>query len=150
MKLANAYDVKCIDFAQEALEQVDFLITDDLQSLSEEERACVKENDGVLCVLQNPMLENHMNGKATALNKLRYSLNFCQLLNHEEMVFQSVGEEELHFLAPEAQILIVDDNEMNLKVAKGLLEPFQMQIDVAVNGKEAVQMVQEKSTILFS
>ncbi|MBO5209663.1 MAG: response regulator [Lachnospiraceae bacterium] len=144
VKLANAYDVKCIDFAQEALEQVDFLITDDLQSLSEEERACVKENDSVLCVLQNPMLENHMNGKATALNKPVYSLNFCQLLNHEEMVFQSVGEEELHFLAPEAQILIVDDNEMNLKVAKGLLEPFQMQIDVAVNGKEAVQMVQEK------
>ena len=33
---------------------------------------------------------------------------------------------------------------MNLKVAKGLLAPFQMQIDVAVNGKEAVNMVQEK------
>ena len=29
-------------------------------------------------------------------------------------------------------ILVVDDNEMNLKVAKGLLAPFQMQIDVAV------------------
>ncbi len=144
VKLVNTYEIKCIDFAQETLEQVDFLITDDLKTLSEEERACVKENDGVLCVLQNPMLENHMNGKATVLNKPVYSLNFCQLLNHEEMVFQSVGEEELHFLAPEAQILIVDDNEMNLKVAKGLLEPFQMQIDVALNGKEAVQMVKEK------
>ena len=143
-KLASVYEIKCIDFTQDALEKVDFLITDAVETLSEEERAWVKEPDGVLCLLQNPMIENHMNGKAMILNKPVYSLNFCQLLNHEEMVFKSADEEELHFIAPQASILIVDDNEMNLKVAKGLLEPFQMQIDFAVNGKEAVQRVEEK------
>lgn len=143
-RLAGNYGIKWIDFAEQALEKVDFLITDDANTLTEEERDLVKEPDGVLCILQNPMLENHISGKATILNKPVYSLNFCQLVNREEMVFGNTNEEELHFVAPQASILIVDDNEMNRKVAKGLLEPFQMQIDVAVHGKEAVQMVQEK------
>ena len=90
------------------------------------------------------MIENITDRNVTILNKPLYSLNFCQLLNHEEMTFKSAAEEELHFIAPKARILVVDDNEMNLKVAKGLLEPFQMQIDTAQNGKEALLMVQEK------
>ncbi len=50
----------------------------------------------------------------------------------------------MNFIAPQAQILIVDDNEMNLKVAKGLLQPLQMNIDTASSGKMAIEMVQEK------
>ena len=46
-----------------------------------------------------------------------------------------------NFIAPNAYILLVDDNEINIKVAKALLEPFKMKIDIAVNGKEAVNMV---------
>ena len=52
--------------------------------------------------------------------------------------------EDITFTAPSATILVVDDNEMNLKVAKGLLEPLKMNIETAENGKEAVRMVQEK------
>lgn len=50
----------------------------------------------------------------------------------------------MNFTAPQAQILIVDDNEMNLKVAKGLLQPLQMNIDTASSGKTALEMVQTK------
>lgn len=50
----------------------------------------------------------------------------------------------LNFVAPEAKILLVDDNEMNLKVAKGLLAPLQMQIDTAENGKQALDMIGNK------
>ena len=53
-------------------------------------------------------------------------------------------DENMNFTAPEAKILVVDDNEMNRKVAVGLLEPFQMQIDLADNGKKALVMIQEK------
>ena len=53
-------------------------------------------------------------------------------------------EESKNFTAPQASILVVDDNEMNRKVAKGLMAPYQMQIDMAEDGKQAVEMVQRK------
>ena len=143
-QLTDTYSVKWVDGEEIAEVKVDFLITDEPTSISKEERSRLEEENGVLCVLQNPMVENLSNRKGTILNKPLYSLNFCQLLNREELTFKSEAEEEMHFTAPQANILVVDDNEMNLKVAKGLLAPFQMQIDVALNGKEAVAMVQEK------
>ena len=48
------------------------------------------------------------------------------------------------FTVPNARILLVDDNEINREVAKALMEPFEMQIDVAHNGKEALEMVQKE------
>ena len=63
----------------------------------------------------------------------------------EDMVWKLEAEEEVvNFKAPKARILLVDDNEINRKVAIGLLEPLQMQIDTAVNGKNALAMIQEK------
>ncbi len=53
-------------------------------------------------------------------------------------------EQLMSFTAPDARILVVDDNELNLKVAAGLMEPVNMQIDTADNGKRALEMVQHK------
>ena len=145
IRLAATYRVECVDFSCMPFEQVDFVITDNRKSLSEEERKQLEEGAGRICLLRNPMKEDRSYKNVTILNKPVYSLNFCQLINHEELVFQSRSEEALHFIAPEAKILIVDDNEMNLKVAKGLLEPFKMQMDFARDGKEALEMVQENS-----
>lgn len=50
-------------------------------------------------------------------------------------------EAECLFIAPEAHILLVDDNELNLVVAKELLKPLRMQIDTSENGLQAVKMV---------
>lgn len=52
-------------------------------------------------------------------------------------------EAECLFIAPEAHILLVDDNELNLVVAKELLKPLRMQIDTAENGLQAVKMVRD-------
>ena len=40
--------------------------------------------------------------------------------------------------------MIVDDNEMNRKVALGLLAPLKMQMDTAENGKQALDMICSK------
>lgn len=48
---------------------------------------------------------------------------------------------KMNFTLSKAHILLVDDNEMNIKVTKALLAPFKMCIDTASNGKEAVDMV---------
>lgn len=54
------------------------------------------------------------------------------------------SENVLNFTAPQAKIIVVDDNEMNCKVAKGLLAPLKMQIDTAENGKQALDMIRSK------
>ena len=50
----------------------------------------------------------------------------------------------MNFTAPEASILVVDDNEINLEITVELLEPLQMQIDIADSGKRALQMIKKK------
>ncbi len=44
------------------------------------------------------------------------------------------------FEAPDARVLIVDDNEMNLTVAKKLLRATKVQIETARNGEECLEM----------
>ena len=144
LQLAGSYQVECVDSTEIEGRNIAFLITDDINSVSVQERKQLDKMKAGLCLLQNSMTEQCTEKNVTVLNKPLYNLNFCQLLNHEQIIFTSVAEEEMHFIAPKAKILIADDNEMNLKVAKGLLEPFKMQIDTAQNGKEALQMVQQK------
>ena len=57
-------------------------------------------------------------------------------------------EAECLFIAPEAHILLVDDNELNLVVAKELLKPLRMQIDTAENGLQAVKMVRDRKSVV--
>lgn len=57
---------------------------------------------------------------------------------------EPVKEESLLFSAPQAQILVVEDNEINRNVAVGLLEPLGIKIDLAENGKEALSMIPVK------
>ena len=46
---------------------------------------------------------------------------------------------ERRFSAPEARILIVDDNEMNLEVEKKLLDDTDMTVDTAQSGAQALE-----------
>ena len=64
--------------------------------------------------------------------------------------YRTESENALNFTAPRAKILIVDDNEMNRKVALGLLEPLRMQMDTAEDGKQALQKIkEEKYDLIF-
>lgn len=48
------------------------------------------------------------------------------------------------FIAPEAHILVVDDNEMNLRVIEGLLRPYQIKITTCLSGAEALKKIESK------
>ena len=50
------------------------------------------------------------------------------------------GKYEAGFTAPEARILIVDDNQMNLEVEKKLLEDTKISIDTVLSGEEALAL----------
>lgn len=47
------------------------------------------------------------------------------------------------FRAPEARILAVDDNQINLTIVKGLLRRTDIKVDVAPNGYDCLDMVKE-------
>ncbi|MEG1569365.1 MAG: ATP-binding protein, partial [Oscillospiraceae bacterium] len=44
---------------------------------------------------------------------------------------------------PFVKILLVDDNEVNVQVANGLLTPYYMQVDCAFSGAKAIDMIKE-------
>jgi signal transduction histidine kinase/DNA-binding NarL/FixJ family response regulator/HPt (histidine-containing phosphotransfer) domain-containing protein len=54
-----------------------------------------------------------------------------------------IENQGVRFIAPDARVLVVDDIEINLDVAEGLLSPYKMVIDRAAGGLESVQMVQK-------
>ena len=68
------------------------------------------------------------------------------ILNHKNLYvdYDPSQKQEFTFIAPEAEVLIVDDNEVNLSVAAGLMKPLQMNIETAFGGKEAIEKISQK------
>ena len=63
--------------------------------------------------------------------------------NMEFMTKGSVQQRKKYkqsFEAPDARVLVVDDNEMNLLVAKKLLRDTKIQVDLAKSGKECLEL----------
>jgi len=80
-----------------------------------------------------------------------YSVNIANVLNnvssdglyHEKIL-------SIKFTAPTANILIVDDISTNLRVAKELMAPYNMNIQTCLSGPEAIQLVSNnKFDIVF-
>lgn len=51
---------------------------------------------------------------------------------------------ERSFVAPEARILLVDDNEINLMVEENLIKQTKVMVDTAASGKEALALLETK------
>ena len=84
---------------------------------------------------------------------------FTVILDQEVIDDTGIGELEIHttesladnkeryrhlFEAPEARILVVDDNEMNLVVFEKLLTATRVQVDTARSGEECLEKTQTK------
>ena len=79
------------------------------------------------------------------LRKPLFALNIAMILNGEEMhLDDKEADQDFDFIAPEAKVLIVDDNAVNLTVAEGLLEPLKMQVDTADGGKDAIDKISKE------
>lgn len=98
------------------------------------------------------VLTNYRSVRAYDLPNLRvvkkplYILGLANIFNGKEdnAAFSLMEAEDFDFVAPTAEILVVDDNAINLTVAKGLMNPLEMKIDTALSGKDAVLMVTDK------
>jgi signal transduction histidine kinase/CheY-like chemotaxis protein len=67
------------------------------------------------------------------------SINMAAAFNNEDEIYEKDEEIFLTFRAPDARVLLVDDIYTNLTVARGLLKPFDMQVDLAAGGEEAIE-----------
>ena len=82
----------------------------------------------------------------SALAMPAYSISVANVLNgvSESYYYSDNEKSTAMFVAPDARILIVDDITTNLKVAKGLLMPYQMKVELRKSGKEAIEAVKSE------
>jgi CheY-like chemotaxis protein len=81
-----------------------------------------------------------------------HAISIANVLNdiEEKTQYHEAIESAIRFIAPTANVLVVDDIATNLKVAEGLMTPYRMQIDVAQSGKNAIALVKNnKYDIIF-
>lgn len=67
----------------------------------------------------------------------------CEYSKNKKVV--EVKQFVIDFTAPEANVLVVDDNKVNLRVATGLLKKFGIVPDLVDNGPDSVDMIRRRS-----
>ena len=75
-----------------------------------------------------------------------HSISIADILNGVSDNFSYSENNELivKFSAPDARVLVVDDININLMVAEGLLMYYKMKIDLCNSGLEAIEMLKSK------
>ena len=71
-----------------------------------------------------------------------HCVSVANAINESGLEYHERRGVDVRFSAPDARILLVDDIHTNLKVAEGLLAPYNIQIDVSSNGLDSVSRIQ--------
>ena len=112
---------------------------------SEEAEEYVKSHPDITAVLIISFFEDikYDIPNLLVIKKPLFALNIAVLLNNEELKFEETDTDDkgFDFIAPDAEVLLVDDNAVNLTVAEGLLEPLKMKIDTVMSGKAAIEKI---------
>ncbi|MDR2559182.1 MAG: response regulator [Oscillospiraceae bacterium] len=106
----------------------------------------IKSKDNARIVLLAEFGEKIPERGLSVLSMPVYSMAIANILNNisDSYLYSEINEAVVRFTAPGAKVLVVDDINTNLRVAKGLLTPYQMQIDLCSSGMEAIAAVQSK------
>ncbi len=116
------------------------------------ERCDTKKNKSIegsglgLCICKS--LVNLMNGDISVESTYNKGSTFSF------HILQNISKESVHndtkdiqdFKAPNANILVVDDLNLNLKVIEGLLKPYEIKITKALSGKACLDLLQSNTT----
>lgn len=62
----------------------------------------------------------------------------------KEMAVQNIEMENHQLYAPDAQVLVIDDNRMNIRVVEGLMREYGVQVAYALSGQEGIDMLESK------
>ena len=72
-----------------------------------------------------------------------FHIEIPKVLGDENLIHRS-DSKDTSLYAPDAKVLVVDDNQINLNVANGLLQLYHIEVDNAISGKQSIEMVQKK------
>jgi signal transduction histidine kinase/DNA-binding NarL/FixJ family response regulator/HAMP domain-containing protein/HPt (histidine-containing phosphotransfer) domain-containing protein len=89
------------------------------------------------------MMDGHITVESEYGRGTRFHVEIPKVLGDASLV-EHIDAKEVELCAPDAKILVVDDNEINLSVASGILEFFSITADTVTSGKEAIDMIQQK------
>lgn len=86
------------------------------------------------------------NSRIHILLKPFFVLPIVNLLKETMEEAPEVKQDYSHkrFVAPDAHIMVVDDNLMNLKVMEGLLQVYQIKVTTAISGFECIEKLESK------
>ncbi len=159
-KAAKAGDFDTVRASHGIFERTEMLLLDDIDQVLKEINGSTKkplasEPDAELLRELKEACEafdmDRVDAAMAELESFRYTSGEELVLwlreQIDNMAFEEISSMDIphaDLTAPDAEILIVDDNEINLKAALGILKPMQMHIDTAENGEEALQMIQKK------
>ncbi len=162
-------EAKLLPFEQENVARIAFVVKDtgigikeeDIQKLFipferiEEKRNRNIEGTGLGMNITMQLLAL-LNSKLIVESEYGKGSEFSFTLNQEIINSEPIGtlgdqlkaqdsepDYQTYFEAPEAKILVVDDNEMNRKVFCSLLKDTKMQIEEAASGKECIEKVKQ-------
>lgn len=126
----------------------DYIIIDEEMFDEEVTRFLCHHNNitGVVLTGMNSSVVSAMEN-VIILRKPVYLNLLANLFNKQDIrtadLFEDKNEVVIDFVAPEAKVLVVDDNEVNLGVAVGLLEPLKMKVDTAESGMETMEKIKK-------
>lgn len=108
-----------------------------------EDRAFFEQlaNDLTVVLLLDYGQELLVKGSMLRIYKPFTVLSIAAVFNGQKIIQNDEQHISLHnrFIAPDAKVLVVDDNAMNLKVMARLLIPYQIKVTMASSGQEALE-----------
>ena len=89
------------------------------------------------------------NSRITFVRKPYYSLSIVNVLNSQPSLEPYVSEQD-HMTCPGVRVLVVDDEPMNLMVAEGIFNAYEMDVKTAGSGMEAIELCKnEEFDLIF-
>ncbi len=74
----------------------------------------------------------------------KFTFTICQKVSEDNGIvslYEGDSKNEPKVNAPEAKVLVVDDNAVNLKVAQGLIRTFGISVDTCLSGRECLEIL---------
>ncbi len=91
----------------------------------------------IVTVVANKSFSLPTDSKARVMEKPFYCFPVTQVLN---MNYEDLHREERRMRLPDVKVLVVDDEVMNLTVAKGIFKQYRMTVKTAASGQESIDM----------
>lgn len=99
----------------------------------------------LLNLREQAMMEEYKSSIIIPLFTIQLAVALCHRQGHTYLPKRS-GIDVLSIEPmPFVRVLLVDDNEVNLQVANGLMAPYHMDVHCALSGKSAISMIEQDS-----